>query len=960
MNPTGPSRETRTRRRAFPLHIHLVTLFGVLLALTVVTVSAFHASQTRRIILAAHQQRFAQLSATAVDTLEQTRDQVSRAVDLLSRSELAWSPNLNGRLGQLELLHEILRLDPAITRLLVGYTGGDQFIVRRLPTGETLQGAPPDARVAVDSVERERGRPDHAQTLFYSAYLQPLGTTTLEEAADPRLVDWYREAINRDEQVAVMEPPQGGSRPAVIFARRSSFGRSVVAAEVRLARLGEAVSQLQPTPSAWVALLAQGLPIYQHGGGEIGAALAAQAEGMDAAAGQATVTVAGSAWLLFRARLPALAAPPFELVLAVPETELFAEADTIKTQTLWISLGLLLFTVPVTWYASRMVSRPLRQLAREARAVQEFRFPADGFGHSIVKEVDELGHSLGAMQSTIHRFLDTGRELSSEFDPTSLIRDVLEAALKATDLTSGALYLLSQDESRLEPVYARRGGESLVQPTAAGFQALAVDAESDLLAALKWLGEPQPIIGGLSRALHQELPLAPGPAGKEAGRLLAQPLREPKGSLIGAVWLHLPRGAPTPRADQLAFLQALGDVAAIALQNHRLLRSRKALLEAVVAVVAGAIDAKSPHTGGHCQRVPVLLEMLAEAACRADRGPFAHFQLDAAGWEALRMAGWLHDCGKVTTPEYVIDKATKLETLYNRLHEVRMRFEVIKRDTELAHCREALGRRGSTPEMEARLAQALAELDEEFATVARCNLGAESLSDADRERLRRIGHRTWQRTMDDRLGLSWEELSRKPTPSIPLPATESLLADKPEHLIPHHNGDCYAPGNAWGFRVVPPPHRLNLGELHNLEVGRGTLTAEERHLINDHIVQSIIMLSRLPFPPELARVLEIAGGHHERMNGQGYPRRLSAAELSIPARMLALADVFEALTAGDRPYKRGKTVAEAVAMLRPMAESGHLDKDVLELALRYGVFERYAERFLGAKPVSARGPIGVG
>lgn len=397
-------------------------------------------------------------------------------------------------------------------------------------------------------------------------------------------------------------------------------------------------------------------------------------------------------------------------------------------------------------------------------------------------------------------------------------------------------------------------GKLVASPAEAGFRSLSLESESDLLATLRSPAQRHPIAGGLARTLAAEMPLQREAGSLEAGDLIAVPLREPAGALIGALWLELPQDIATPGPDRLAFLNALGGVAAIALQNHRLLGSRKALLEAVVTMVAGAIDAKSPHTGGHCQRVPALLEMLAESACRADWGPFADFQLDAAGWETLRMAGWLHDCGKVTTPEYVIDKATKLETLYNRVHEIRMRFEVLKRDARIAYLERTRGQGGGDPGLDFELVRTLAELDDEFAFVARCNQGSEALSDDDRERLIRIGTRTWLRTLDDRRGLSREEYDRKPCSPLPLPVAEFLLSDKPEHLIAHHDGDCYAPANPWGFRVTRPPHRLNLDELYNLTVGRGTLTSEERHLINDHIVQSIVMLSRLPFPPELALV----------------------------------------------------------------------------------------------------------
>ena len=144
------------------------------------------------------------------------------------------------------------------------------------------------------------------------------------------------------------------------------------------------------------------------------------------------------------------------------------------------------------------------------------------------------------------------------------------------------------------------------------------------------------------------------------------------------------------RADSLspqvlAFVENLSGVAAIAIETRRLIAEQKALLEAFIQLIAAAIDAKSPYTGGHCQRVPELTKLLAQAACDAREGPFRDFALDADEWEAVHIASWLHDCGKVTTPEYVVDKATKLETICDRIHEIRMRFEVLKRDAEIAY-----------------------------------------------------------------------------------------------------------------------------------------------------------------------------------------------------------------------------------------------------------------------------------
>jgi hypothetical protein len=241
----------------------------------------------------------------------------------------------------------------------------------------------------------------------------------------------------------------------------------------------------------------------------------------------------------------------------------------------------------------------------------------------------------------------------------------------------------------------------------------------------------------------------------------------------------------------------------------------------------------------------------------------------------------------------------------------------------------------------------LAALDEEFAFIARCNLGGEAMAEADLQRLREIGARTWTRTLDDRLGVSWEEnLRQARQPAQPLPVQETLLSDKAEHLIERPDTERIAEDNPWGFKLNVPTHKYNRGELYNLSIGRGTLTEEERFIINGHMVQTIRMLSHLPFPPHLANVAEIAGGHHEKMDGTGYPKRLKREDMSLPARMMAIADIFEALTAADRPYKKGKLLSESLAIMASMCKGAHIDPELFELFIRERIYQKYAELFL--------------
>jgi hypothetical protein len=384
----------------------------------------------------------------------------------------------------------------------------------------------------------------------------------------------------------------------------------------------------------------------------------------------------------------------------------------------------------------------------------------------------------------------------------------------------------------------------------------------------------------------------------------------------------------------------------VAIQNKILLDAQRKLIDSLIKLVAGAIDAKSAYTGGHCQRVPALTRLLAQAAVDQREGPLGEFSMTEEEWEALDIAAWLHDCGKVTTPEYVVDKATKLETIYDRIHEIRMRFELLKSEAETAYWR---GR--AEGKDEASLQKTLEEekraLDDDFAFIAMCNEGGEFLDPAMIDRIKNIATRRWTRTISNRLGASYEErrrFDREPEPDLPV--REQLLSDRYDHVVTLEERDVIAADNPWGFALTVPKLKFNRGEIYNLCISRGTLTEEERYRINDHIVQTIIMLEGLPFPKHLRAVPELAGGHHEKMDGTGYPRRRRREDMSVVARIMAIADVFEALTAADRPYKKAKKLSEAVKIMGFMKKDNHLDPDLLDLFLESGVWREYARTFL--------------
>lgn len=441
----------------------------------------------------------------------------------------------------------------------------------------------------------------------------------------------------------------------------------------------------------------------------------------------------------------------------------------------------------------------------------------------------------------------------------------------------------------------------------------------------------------------------------KAVSMLTIPLAPRNGEVIGVLQfinaLDPDSGAIIPfRRDLTTLVEAFTAQAAVALDNVHLVEEQKHLIESMIRVIAVAIDAKSLYTGRHCERVPNLAMMLAQAVCAVESGPLADFNFASQDeWQEFRFGAWLHDCGKVTTPEYVIDKATKLETIYNRIHEVRMRFEVLLRDAEIESLQAQL--RGESPDItRMRFQQRKEQLMQDFAFLAECNVGCEAMNPASIERINSIAQQTWWRHFDDRLGLSiGEHLLYQNEPDRDLPVPEQLLADKKHHIIPRTDVKIANP--EYGFQMDIPEYLYNYGEIYNLSVIYGTLNKEERFKINEHVMQSIIMLEKMAFPKNLQRVPEYAGTHHETLDGRGYPRKLTENELSIPARIMAIADVFEALTATDRPYKPAKKLSEALNILYQMKQDRHIDADIFDLFLTSGVCQLFAERYLAAEQI---------
>ena len=518
----------------------------------------------------------------------------------------------------------------------------------------------------------------------------------------------------------------------------------------------------------------------------------------------------------------------------------------------------------------------------------------------------------------LERLNEIGIALSSEHDNNRLLETILLGAKELTNADGGTLYTVSQDAKlTFEIMHTHSLGIAMGGTTgkAIPFPPLPIYLESgqpniNMVAAYSvvngttvnipdaYLAEGFDFSG--TRKFDEKM-------GYHSQSFLTVPMKDHENEIIGVLQLI---NAIDPQTNKIiAFsdahqrlVESLASQAAVALTNKNLIHGLKNLFESFIKLIADAIDEKSPYTGGHCQRVPELTMMLAEAAIKTKSGSLQHFTMTEKEIYELKIAAWLHDCGKVTTPEYVMDKATKLETIFDRIHLIDHRFELLKTQRENTVLRKALAlaKNGQTVNskqvaQDVNIIQKLLDDDKNF--IRKVNFGSEFMREHDLQRIREIAN--------------------------------------------------YEYKNDAGHTVK----FLSENEAYNLTIERGTLTPEERTVINNHIVVTINMLESLPYPRGLERVPEYAGGHHERMDGKGYPKGLTREQMSIPARMMGIADIFEALTSKDRPYKKAKTLSETLTILGKMKLENHIDPDIFDLFVREKIYLRYAEMFLEADQI---------
>lgn len=527
---------------------------------------------------------------------------------------------------------------------------------------------------------------------------------------------------------------------------------------------------------------------------------------------------------------------------------------------------------------------------KNLRTFKDFRMP-----NPFLKKIEQLNQ--------------IGIALSAQADTTALLGQILESAQELTLADGGTLYRVIDGKLHFDVILNRSlnikmGGIYTKNVPFGAIPMTKPDGSENLSAVSAYVGNRGETVNIADVYTDDHFDFSGALKFDQNTRyrtqsMLAIPLKDFENEVIGVLQLinaqdETGKVVPfSPESESLA--RSLASQASVALTNRRLINEHKELFESFSKMVADAIDKKSPYTGRHCERVPVLTMMLADAAIDAQDPIFKDFTMNEAERYELQTAAWLHDCGKLTTPEYIMDKSTKLETVFDRM-------ELVKTRLNLKAFQELVRKHGIA---ESEIAETQANYLSAYERLKSINTGGEFLNDEGVEFLKLIAQKQYTNLTGD---------------------IESLLTDD---------------------------------ELHNLLIQRGTLNDEERHIMQDHAAMSIHMLNMLPFPKDLRRVAEYAGGHHERMDGKGYPNQLTREQLSIPARMMGIADIFEALSAGDRPYKPAKKLSESLKILGFMKKEGHIDPDLFNLFIREKVYLRYAESYLKPEQIDEVDPAKI-
>lgn len=873
-------------------------------------------------------------------------DPAATSLAVLSSTGIALAETHEERLRFLPGMTNAMKSDPMIEAVFVGYQTGDLFYVRRYSEALINSGRygtlPPETAFLLLS---RSGTPEgtFADKIWYlDTGLKKIGEShDILPIIDPRERPWFSLALESTGTVSTRPYLFTGTQElGLTMVKSAAQSQAVLALDILTTDLHKTLTSLRTTAGTEIAIvdsvnevMAFTAPITP-GPEHLGPDGSIMVEALDVPAFNhmlntpvppgtiLTYKDEGDTWFGSVAALGEFYGNPLRLFIAIPGSELLQKAKEQRETLLFFMGGVFVVFLAGGALVANWMFNPIRRVIDHLSLLSEFNFTTPLRVSTVFTEIAQLGDALNNMSQSLDAFQQMMRVLNRERDQQTMFKALLRHTLDIVKLERGAIYLCENNTLNLAASAGTPPEKSLIEIESADLP------EQELVTML------------------QE---------RLGGQYAHVTLRDAAGGLLGALCVDqragLTRSKPYDKQVLLRYLKNIAAAAAVGIETRQLIAAQTDLLYGMIELIAKGIDAKSSHTGGHCNRVPELSLMLASAAEKSQKPPFNDYTLTPEQKEEFRIAAWLHDCGKLTTPDHIVDKATKLETIHNRLHEIRTRFEVLHRDATL-RCLTSILAGGDETAARAACHAEHERLYNDFAFVAQCNIGNEFMDASSVERLREISKKTWLRHFDDGLGLSRAEQERRAMDAeTTLPVEEHLLADKPSHIIPWDNGRIPPvrkgdPENTLGFDMQPPPYMYNNGELHNLSIRRGTLTAEERFKIDEHIVQTLSMLYSLPWPRHLKNVPDIAGNHHETLDGTGHPRKLGEKELGISERIVAVADIFEALTAPDRPYKDGKLLSEALGILAAMVKKHHLDRDVFALFLTSGIYLEYAKKYM--------------
>ena len=930
------------RKQRYSLNIHITTLFMALVtfvSVTLIGINYYHSQH----LLAETAKELSRDNALVLQSAFQRKiGPILTALDFMSTSSGIDSHDSPGKnLDFWAALKLTFQKNENLVALFYGNDNGDFTLVRSLATNADRERfkAPEKAALMVNST---RASGLNAFYFYDGAYREVGRTKSNDNKFDPRVRPWYINAED-DGATRITQPyPFFFLKTSGVTLSRFALGKnSVVGADFTLKSLSNQIAALGHSPSTRLILFDNQFEVLAHHNIEIGDNIQQTLSDsvfniiINRSSSQMIyeiVTKDGQDWSVTLTPVSLNKETRLLLAEATLQEELLTDLISIRDQQISIAIILMILSTTAVWLLAGRLTSPLKALVRQTGNISRFDFRKTRYEKSAIREVANLTDAIELMEHTLYDLFNLLRETARNDDFSLLAKTITKQSFIITKAETIVLFVKDEHNG----CYKVEASHAIIP--------FKLDLD-ELLSSTAWI-DTALNKGETVHLNREENALAQYRESLFNSDLYLFPLQNRNKELVGMLVLGYERAITPEQFEKHDFLRELLSFAELAKENIDRIDQQKEMLSVFVELIAAAIDKKSPHTANHCQRVPKLTEMLVQAAAE-DQDYFPFFSMSKSQWEELHLASWLHDCGKVTTPDHVIDKGTKLETVYDRIHEIRMRFEVLKLEAEIDYWRKRCDG-GNEIQLKQELMEQHRVLDNEFNFVAQCNTGQQRMDDEALCKLKTIANRQWTRTLNDELGISLKEQSRRGTPAK-LPVQENVLNDKQEHKIAWGPED--KRNDDWRSEFVLQPGELknNRGELYNLSISKGTLNEEERFIINDHIIQTIEMIDCLPFPAHLKGVPEIVGGHHERIDGGGYPRGIKASELSLQARVMAVADIFEALTSRERPYKEAHSLEDTIRIMTDMAIGGHLDPKLFLLFLEKNLDEIYAYDFLSQK-----------